>query len=96
MDFVERLFAAQRSKQTVAILGVDPQLDSKTTPGIPPGYTLARFCCEIVEACAPHIAAITATSSRVMSIGAVEEMLRILRGEDPINLANPGYRKQQG
>ncbi len=58
MDFVERLVAAQRSKQTVAILGVDPQLDSKTTPGIPPGYTLARFCCEIVEACAPQIAAI--------------------------------------
>jgi orotidine-5'-phosphate decarboxylase len=58
MDFVERLVAAQRSKQTVAILGVDPQLDSKTTPGVPPGYTLARFCCEIVEACAPHIAAI--------------------------------------
>jgi orotidine-5'-phosphate decarboxylase len=58
MDFVERLVAAQRSKQTVAILGVDPQLDSKTTPGVPPGYTLARFCCEIVEACGPHIAAI--------------------------------------
>jgi orotidine-5'-phosphate decarboxylase len=58
MDFVERLVAAQRSKQTVAILGVDPQLDSKATPGVPPGYTLARFCCEIVEACAPYIAAI--------------------------------------
>jgi len=58
MDFVERLIAAQRSKHTVAILGVDPQLDSKTTPGVPAGYTLARFCCEIVEACAPQIAAI--------------------------------------
>jgi len=58
VDFVERLIAAQRSKHTVAILGVDPQLDSRTAPGIPPGYTLARFCCEIVEACAPHIAAI--------------------------------------
>jgi len=58
MEFVERLVAAQRSKRTVAILGVDPQLDSKTTPGIPPGYTLARFCCEVVEACAPQIAAI--------------------------------------
>lgn len=58
MDFVERLIAAQRSKHTVAILGVDPQLDSKTTPGVPSGSTLARFCCEIVEACAPHIAAI--------------------------------------
>ena len=44
----------------------------------------------------PHIAAITATSSRVMSIGSVEEMLRILRGQDPINLANPGYRDRRG
>jgi len=58
MDFVERLVAAQRSKHSLAILGVDPQLDSKTNPGIPSGYTLANFCCEIVEACAPHIAAI--------------------------------------
>ena len=58
MEFVERLVAAQRAKHTLAILGVDPQLDSKTAPGIPPGYTLARFCCEVVEACAPHVAAI--------------------------------------
>jgi len=58
MEFIERLIAAQRSKHTIAILGVDPQLDSKTARGLPPGYTLARFCCEIVEACAPHIAAI--------------------------------------
>jgi orotidine-5'-phosphate decarboxylase len=58
MEFVERLIAAQRAKHTIAILGVDPQLDSKTAAGLPPGYTLARFCCEIVEACAPHIAAI--------------------------------------
>ena len=58
MDFLERLIAAQRSKHTVAILGVDPQLDSKTTPGVPSGYTLTSFCCEIIEACAPYIAAI--------------------------------------
>jgi orotidine-5'-phosphate decarboxylase len=58
MEFIDRLIDAQRSKHTIAILGVDPQLDSKTAPGLPPGYTLARFCCEIVEACAPHIAAI--------------------------------------
>ena len=43
----------------------------------------------------PHIAAITATSSRVMSLGSVEEMLRILRGDDPVNLANPGYKKHR-
>jgi orotidine-5'-phosphate decarboxylase len=58
MEFIDRLIDAQRSKHTIAILGVDPQLDSKTAPGLPPGYTVARFCCEIVEACAPHIAAI--------------------------------------
>ena len=37
----------------------------------------------------PHVAALTATSSRVMAIGAAEEMLRILRGERPRNLVNP-------
>jgi len=58
MDFVKRLIAAQRAKHTVAILGVDPQLDSRTAPGVPTGYTLARFCCEVVEGCAPHIAAV--------------------------------------
>jgi orotidine-5'-phosphate decarboxylase len=58
MEFVERLIAAQRSKHTIAILGVDPQLDTKTAAGLPPGYTLGRFCCEIVEACSPYIAAI--------------------------------------
>jgi len=57
-DFVERIVAAQRARQTLAVLGVDPQLDTAATPGIPPGYTLTRFCCEIVEACAPYIVAI--------------------------------------
>lgn len=57
-DFIERIVAAQRSRRTIAVLGVDPQLDTVRAPGIPPGYTLSRFCCEIVEACAPHIAAI--------------------------------------
>jgi orotidine-5'-phosphate decarboxylase len=58
MDFVERLVEAQRRKRTIAVLGVDPQLDSKTARGLPDGYTLARFCCEIIEACAPSVAAI--------------------------------------
>ena len=38
----------------------------------------------------PHVAGITASSGRAMSIGAAEEMLRILRGERPVNLVNPG------
>lgn len=37
----------------------------------------------------PHVAGITSTSSRAMSMGAAEEMLRILRGERPLNLVNP-------
>ena len=41
----------------------------------------------------PHVAAITSTSMRAMSIGAAEEMLRILRGERPRNLVNPDARR---
>ena len=37
----------------------------------------------------PHVAGITATSGRAMSLGAVAEMLRIIRGERPLNLVNP-------
>jgi orotidine-5'-phosphate decarboxylase len=58
MSFVERLVEAQREKHTLAVLGVDPQLDTANVPGVPTGYTLTRFCCEIVEACAPCVAAI--------------------------------------
>ena len=41
----------------------------------------------------PHIAGITATSLRNMSVGAVEEILRILAGFPPINLVNPDYHR---
>ena len=37
----------------------------------------------------PHVAGVTATSLRAMSMGAAEEMLRILAGERPKNLVNP-------
>ena len=40
----------------------------------------------------PHSAAITASSSRAMSVGAAEEMVRILQGEQPLNLVNPDYK----
>ena len=40
----------------------------------------------------PHVAGITASSSRAMSVGAAEEMVRILRGERPLNLVNPDYK----
>ena len=40
------------------VLGIDPQLDAPGAPGIPRGYTLARFCCEIVESCARSAVAV--------------------------------------
>jgi D-3-phosphoglycerate dehydrogenase len=40
----------------------------------------------------PHVAGITATSSRAMAVGAAEEMLRILRGERPLSLVNPEHK----
>jgi len=43
--FSERLLEAQRRKRSVAMLGVDPQLDAPGAPGLPEGYTLSRFCC---------------------------------------------------
>src|SRR6202521_5511086 len=93
MDFVERLVAAQRSKQTVAILGVDPQLDSKTAPGVPPGYTLARFCCEIVEACAPRVAAIKPQLAFFEARGldgmrALVEVLKLARALNLVTIAD--------
>ncbi len=56
--FAERLLEAQKKRRSVAVLGVDPQLDSPDAPGVPHGYSLARFCCEIVEAAASSIIAI--------------------------------------
>src|SRR5271170_1239546 len=52
MNFADRLVKASRLKDSVVVLGIDPQLDAPGAPGIPHGYTLTRFCCEIVEACA--------------------------------------------
>ena len=56
--FSERLLEAQRRKQSIAMLGVDPQLDTPAAPGLPADYTLSKFCCEIVEACADSVCAI--------------------------------------
>ncbi len=58
MNFADRLADAVRAKNSCAILGVDPQLDSAKAKGVPERYTLRRFCCEIVEACAPYVCAI--------------------------------------
>ena len=58
MEFADRLVEVSRAKRSVAILGVDPQLDSAEAPGVPAGYTLAKFCCEIIEACEKSIVAV--------------------------------------
>ncbi len=58
MNFADRLLEAQRKKDSIAVLGVDPQLDTSKESGLPPGSTAERFCCEIVEACAASVVAI--------------------------------------
>ncbi|HKD68905.1 MAG TPA: orotidine-5'-phosphate decarboxylase [Candidatus Binataceae bacterium] len=58
MDFADRVVDAQRQKRTPLILGVDPQLDRPGAPGIPRDTSLARFCCEIIEACAEFVVAV--------------------------------------
>jgi len=52
MNFADRLVDASHRKNSAVVLGIDPQLDTADAPGVPRGYTLVRFCCEIVEACA--------------------------------------------
>jgi orotidine-5'-phosphate decarboxylase len=58
MNFADRLIDASHKKKSIAILGIDPQLDSDKRRALPVGYTLERFCCEIVEACADSVVAI--------------------------------------
>jgi orotidine-5'-phosphate decarboxylase len=58
MNFADRILEAQRKKNSIAVLGIDPQLDTAKEPGVPGGLSLERFCCEIVEACAPSVVAV--------------------------------------
>ena len=37
----------------------------------------------------PHVAGSSSTSLRAMGVGSAAEMIRILRGERPLNLVNP-------
>jgi orotidine-5'-phosphate decarboxylase len=93
MEFLERLIEAQRAKQTLVVLGVDPQLDSGSAAGLPAGYTLARFCCEVVEACAPTIAAIKPQLAFFEARGldglrALTEVLRLARSLGLVTIAD--------
>jgi orotidine-5'-phosphate decarboxylase len=58
MNFADRLAEASRRKDSVVLLGIDPQLDTPNSAGVPLGYRLASFCCEIVEACARLVVAV--------------------------------------
>jgi orotidine-5'-phosphate decarboxylase len=55
--FADRVVEAQKRKASVVVLGIDPQLDDAAAKGLPPSYELGKFCCEIVEACAPWVVA---------------------------------------
>ncbi|MGH7933233.1 MAG: orotidine-5'-phosphate decarboxylase [Candidatus Binataceae bacterium] len=93
MEFVEKIIAAQHRKRSIAVLGVDPQLDSKSASGLPPGYTLARFCCEMVEACANLVVAIKPQLAFFEARGldglhALVEVLKVARALDLVTIAD--------
>jgi orotidine-5'-phosphate decarboxylase len=58
MHFADRVADESRRKDSVVVLGIDPQLDTAQSPGVPHGKTLTQFCCEIVEACARSAVAV--------------------------------------
>lgn len=92
-DFVEQIVAAQRTRQTIAVLGVDPQLDTPEGPGIPSGYTLTRFCCEILEACAPYVVAVKPQLAFFEARGldgmrAFAEVIKLARSLDLVTIAD--------
>jgi orotidine-5'-phosphate decarboxylase len=93
MDFVERLVAAMRAKRSIVVLGVDPQLDTLKLRGVPDGYDLVRYCCEIVEACAPCVVAIKPQlaffeARGVDGLRALVEVLKLARALDLITIAD--------
>jgi orotidine-5'-phosphate decarboxylase len=93
MEFADRLAEVSRSKKSVAILGVDPQLDSAEGPGVPHGFTLAKFCCEIIEACASSIVAVKPQlaffeARGIEGMRALTEVLRFARGRGLITIAD--------
>jgi len=93
MEFADRLAEVSRTKQSLAILGVDPQLDSADAPGVPAGYTLTKFCCEIIEACEKSIVAVKPQvaffeARGVEGMRALAEVIRFARGRGLITIAD--------
>jgi orotidine-5'-phosphate decarboxylase len=91
--FVERLTEARIRKNTIAVLGVDPQLDQPDAPGVPAGTTLASFCCEIVEACAESVIAIKPQlaffeARGIDGLHALREVLALARRLDLVTIAD--------
>ncbi|HEY6394052.1 MAG TPA: orotidine-5'-phosphate decarboxylase [Candidatus Binataceae bacterium] len=93
MNFADRLAEACHAKKSCAAAGIDPQLDTEKSPGIPQGYTLSRFCCEIVEACAPYVAVIKPQLAFFEARGldgmrAFAEVIRFARRLDLLTIAD--------
>lgn len=61
-------------------------LDVFSTQPLPPDHPYLGFDNVIVT---PHMAGITEESMMRMGVGAVEETIRVLKGELPVNLRNP-------
>jgi D-3-phosphoglycerate dehydrogenase len=61
-------------------------LDVFATQPLPPEHPYFSFDNVVVT---PHMAGITEESMLRMGVGAVEETLRVLAGELPVNLRNP-------
>src|ERR1700676_1226687 len=93
MGFAHRISEVSRSKKSVAILGVDPQLDSAEGPGVPKGYSLTSFCCEIIEACEKSIVAVKPQlaffeARGIEGMRALSEVIKFARGRGLITIAD--------
>jgi orotidine-5'-phosphate decarboxylase len=93
VDFLERLLEASRTTRSIAVLGVDPQLDARGGSGVPEGYDLVRFCCEVVEACASSVVAIKPQlaffeARGVDGLRALTEVLRLARSLGLVTIAD--------
>ena len=93
MEFADRLAEVSRAKKSVAILGVDPQLDSAEAPGVPAGYTLTKFCCEIIEACEKSIVAVKPQlaffeARGIEGMRSLSEVIKFARGRGLITIAD--------
>ena len=93
MDFADRLTEASRAKKSIVVLGIDPQLDTPETPGVPEGYKLGNFCCEIIEACQNSIVAVKPQlaffeARGVEGMRALAEVITYARGRGLVTIAD--------